>query len=213
MADRNKNRKPTHEQLWIRILCGFLGILMALSTLFYVFSTFELRAANESVGSEQEIAVGIAYGNDLLPTYTVECKDGFAVSVASGKNKTKAIDINSQNVSIASNNNLYKTSAGYEFDTERVTVIGGYHVQISSYSFRIGADGSGDNPVSIFPGGSSGGSLDDLGYTFDEVSAKIKDLNESGILEPWNCYSYPVYNNGKYSIPAPSQRCQNFPHE
>jgi len=200
MANRNKNRKTITEQLWVRIMCGFLAVLMVLGTLFYVFATFELRAANESAESEQEIAVGIAYGNNLLPTYTVSCDEGFDVSIVSGKNKTKAFEINSKSISIAANNNLYKNSEGYDYDPDRVTVIGGYHVQISSYSFRIGADGSGDNPVSIFPGGSSGGSLDDLGYTYEEVIAKTKDLNESGILDSHNVYSYPVYNNGKYII-------------
>lgn len=200
MADRNKKKKPITEQLWVRIMCGFLAVLMVLGTLFYVFATFELRAANESIGSEREITVGIAYGNDLLPTYTVSCDNGFDVSVGSEKKQTKVWVIDSTNVSIAANNNLYKTQTGFESDLERVTAIGGYHVQISSYSFRIGADSSGDNPVSIFPGGSSGGSLDDLGYTYEEVVAKIKDLNESGILDSWNSYSYPVYNDGKYFI-------------
>ena len=200
MADRNRNKKPIQEQLWVRILCGFLGILMALGTLFYVFATFELRAASESVQSEHEIAVGIAYGNDLLPTYTVSGKSGFDVSIFSDSTNTKAFEITSSSVSVAGNDNLYKTSEGYEADPQRVTAIGGYHVQISSYSFRIGADGSGDNTVSIFPGGTSGGSLDDLGYTFDEVLDKTRDLNESGILDSWNQYSYPAYNNEKYFI-------------
>lgn len=201
MSDRRKPSKPVHEQLWVRILCGFLGILMALGSLFYVLSTFELRANEEkSVALEQEISVGIAYGNNLLPTYTVSAEDGFKISTSNQAKKTQSIDLNVKKFSIAINDNLYKSDRGYEADSDRITVVGGYHVQLSSYSFRIGTDGSGDNPVSIFPGGSSGGSVDDLGYTLDEVLAKNNDLNESGILDTWNLYSYPIYSGGKYYI-------------
>lgn len=198
MADRRNNKKPINEQLWVRILCGFLGILMALGTLFYVLSTLELGAANESADIEREIAVGIAYGNDLLPTYTVSAENGFNISVSSGKKQTKPFEINSNKISAAVNDHLYKTNAGYEADQNRVTVIGGYHIQISSYSFRIGSDSDLDNPVSI--GGSGGGSLDSRGYTYDEVVSKINDLDESEILDPLGLYSYPVYNDGKYFI-------------
>lgn len=198
MASRNNNKKPVNEQLWVRILAGALGILMALGTFVYVFASFEARAENQTVQDEQEITVGIAYGNETLPTYTVCGENGFDISVSSDKNKSFYFP--SKEISVVANANVYKTHEGYESDPNRVTVIGGYHVQISSYSFRIGADGMGDNPAPIFPGGSIGGSIDDLGYTYDEVISKISDLNDSGILEYSNSYSYPVFSGGKYSI-------------
>jgi len=198
MADRNYDKKPPNDRLWVRILAGALGILMALGTFVYVFASFESRADNEVVPTEQEITVGIAYGNESLPTYTVCGKQGFDISVSSDTNNYFYFD--SSEISAVVNDNVYKTDKGYESSPDRVTAIGGYHIQISSYSFRIGSDGMGDNPAPIFPGGSSGGSLDDLGYTYDEVVSKISDLNDSGILEQWNSYAYPIFSEDKYFI-------------
>ena len=82
MADHRNKKKPVNDRLWVRVLCGILGILMILGTFVYVLASFQLNAADEVRVNEREIAVGIAYGNDLLPTYTVTADGGFSVGIA-----------------------------------------------------------------------------------------------------------------------------------
>lgn len=204
MSGRNKKTNPVGKDFWIKLLCGFLGILMVLGTVVMVFSTFEMRAdgeKTENAATSEQISVGIAYGNDLLPSYTVTADGGFSIGIPTSNNKTELFEYDATKLSVAVCNNLYKSSLGYEYNPDRLTVIGGYHLQVSSFSFKTGSDVSGDNPVSFFPGASSGAGNGAIsGYTKSAVFEKIEDLNKSGILEQNNVYAYPVYNNGMYFI-------------
>ena len=204
MAGQNKRPNNVGDRLWVKILCGILGILMVLGTFVYVFTSFDMNAVgsdNVRSQSSDEISVGIAYGNDLLPTYTVTAEGGFSVGIAVSNNKIETFDYDSKKISVAVCDNLYKSNLGYEHNPDRITAIGGYQLQLSSYSFKTGADVSGDNPVSFFPGATSGaGSGAVAGYTKSAVLEKIKDLDDSGILEQNNVYAYPVYSDGQYFI-------------
>ena len=204
MSGRNKKTNPTGKDFWIKLLCGFLGILMVLGTVVMVLSTFEMHAEDDKTAkteTSEQISVGIAYGNDLLPTYTVTADGGFSIGIPTQNNKKEIFEYDAKKISVAVCDNLYKSSLGYESNPDRLTAIGGYHLQVSSFSFKTGSDVSGDNPVSFFPGASSGaGSGAIVGYTKSAVYEKIEDLNKSGILEQNNVYAYPVYNNGMYFI-------------
>ena len=212
----NKYKKNIQSQynLWVRILCGLLGLLMVLGIVLMIIETSvystateaddtdEISASpdikNKNLGiSEKEISVGLCYGDSSVESFTLASASGFKTENSSQKELFEFNDISSMHVCIGGSlsflgNKMVKSDEGVKVTSE-------YHIQIKEYAYKSNSKDEIDNPAPINPN-SEKGIVTYSDFSSDNIFEYVNDLNTSGVLNDSNAKAYPAYINGKYYI-------------
>lgn len=164
MAKKRKNGNDT--PLWVRIVCGALGALMVLGILFmavpYLGQSIAYADEAESpsgvtLPSDEMITVGLHSEKEAVVSFSLQSEEGFKLAYRRSDNSlANLLDLSNSELTLAIDANLYRY--GSELTTENlgIAAMGGYHIQISYFTFsELGLDDR-DNPVYIEPGVTTG---------------------------------------------------------
>ncbi len=209
-----KKNKQNQYNLWIRILCGLLGLLMVLGIVLMIIETsvYSTAAEDDETGkisasaditnkklgiSEKEISVGICYGDSSVESFTLASASGFKAENSSQKKIFEFNDISSIHVCIGGSlsflgNKMVRSDEGVKVTSE-------YHIQIKEYAYKSNSEGEIDNPAPINPN-SDKGIVTYSDFSSDNIFEYVNDLNTSGVLSDSNAKAYPTYLDGKYYI-------------
>lgn len=211
MSDRNgrqNQRKELAERLWVRVLCGFLGAAMVFAIVLMMIQSFSRRADAVSADSgqvpdtaDEEIAVGLRYGESAAPSFTLTSASGLLLTNRSGRTLFTtdhlSVDVCPDGPLSYVGDLVEQTGEG---ESEGVALTKPWHIQISSYTFRSGQLGSGqDNPAWVNPPTNSDTPSQEP-YSQENVGKYIADLKESGVLDAYTDAVYPAHVNGNYYI-------------
>lgn len=198
--DNHSGREPSGK-LWVRLMCGFLGIVMVIAIVFMLLQSFSDIATADSLTPSElastEISVGLCYGDSAEQSFTLASANGFSLSDSKG---TLLFSPSHLSVDICPDTKLSYVGVSIEESDEGVVLTKPYHIQISSYVFRSGQVGSGiDNPALVNPPTQSGTVTQDP-YTSENIEKYMDDLKQSGVLDGYTDSIYPAYADGKYYI-------------
>lgn len=207
-GSQNQN-KDLSERLWVRILCGILGAAMVFAVVLMLFESFGRRAdaaVDDSAAFAEKTAsasirVGLRYGDSAAPSFTLTSASGLSVTDSAGRTLFTSDRLS---VDFCPDGPLSYVGINVEQSGEDggdgVVLTKPYHIQISSYTFRAGSVGGGqDNPAWVNPP-TNGGTVTQEPYTLENVGRYIGDLTQSGVLDAYADSVYPACVNGSYYI-------------
>ncbi|MBQ2863626.1 MAG: hypothetical protein IJE84_05560, partial [Clostridia bacterium] len=138
--NQKKSTKDTRQQRIVRAVCLFLAILMILScvsVLAYVFGSSLNVAADSDYGFPNNlIAVGLECGtSEVAVGFELSTTNGFVVNEAvigrDERSSTRIYTLTEEDVFIACDVNLSKSSGKYTKYDGNKAAVGGYHIQIT----------------------------------------------------------------------------------
>lgn len=207
MQMSNKRKKGSETPLWIRVICGFLGALMILGVLFMVFPVYGQSAAyageldvqpERSLPTDTMISVGLHSGAEAVASFTVQSDQPVVLAYRKSDSVSENLLVNpAGELTAAIDANLYRF--GSELTTENlgIAAVGGYHIQISYFTFsELGIDDR-DNPVYIEPGVSIGNTD---GYSRDSIRDYIDLLSSVAEVKAMNQPIFPYFTDSKTYI-------------
>ncbi len=138
------NRAQTRKKLFIRIAAWILAILMVGGTVFAALYSVILSASAADYSSysfesdqknEKYVACGLMYGNGVTVGFETSTTYGFVIGsahISDSRSFDPLWSTSTTRVSVTSDANLSKSSMTYSISDSNV-VIGGYHVELSSF--------------------------------------------------------------------------------
>lgn len=207
MQMSKKHKKGNETPLWIRIICGFLGVLMILGIVFMVIPTSgqsiayaaETAAqAEDSLPTDEMISVGLHSGSEAVASFSVQSDSGFALAYRKSDDAADPLmEISAKELTAAVDANLYRYGNGLVTENLGISVNGGYHIQISYFTFsEMGIDDR-DNPVYIEP--SVGATATD-GYSIGNVNDYIQLLSSVDEVRAMEQPIFPYFTESKTYI-------------
>lgn len=203
----NKRKKGNETPFWIRIICGVLGVLMVLGILFmaipYMGQSFAYADETavptvETLPTDEMISVGLHSGSEAVASFTLQSESGFALAYRKSDSQSELLlDTAATELTAAVDSNLYRY--GNQLTTENlgISAVGGYHIQISYFTFsELGIDDR-DNPVYIEPGAVT--TVTD-GYQRASVNDHIALLASVSEVQEMNQPIFPYYTENKTYI-------------
>ena len=125
--------RNNRSKLAIRILCGFLAILMILGGLVSVAYLFIDHAHAADYPADLRVHVGLKYGSTMLASYTVTSSSGFSVVNQNVSTRsmpyTELFETSHTQLIVAAAQNLVRTGDTYYGTTAASADIGGYSLQ------------------------------------------------------------------------------------
>ncbi len=205
MAKKRKNGNET--PLWIRIMCGALGVLMILSVVFMVIPYLGQSISHaeegippsvETISTDRMISVGLRSGSDALSSFSVQSNNGFSLAYRkSDKDSETLLSYPSGPLAVAIDDNLYRYGNGLTTENLGIAALGGYHIQVSYFTIsELGIDDR-DNPVYIEP--SVAVAVSD-GYDRDTVNDFIELLASISYVQAMEQPIFPYYSANKTYI-------------
>lgn len=203
----NKRKNGNETPLWIRIVCCALGILMILSivvmAISYMGMSVVYAAENEttdlgSISTDTMISVGLHTEKEAVPSFSLQSKDGFKLAFRKSESSLEElVSYPSGGLTVAIDGNLYRYGDALTTENLGIAAVGGYHIQISYFTFsELGIDDR-DNPVYIDPGVAT--EITD-GYDRDTVQDHIDLLASVAEVAALNQPIFPYYTNKKTYI-------------
>lgn len=197
----NQGREPS-DKLWVRLMCGFLGVVMVIAIVFMLLQSFSdvanaVTLTTSGIAST-EISVGLSYGDSAEQSFTLASASGFSLSDGSGKTLFKPGNLS---LDICPDTKLSYVGVSVQESDDGVPLTKPYHIQISSYAYRSDQVGPGgqDNPAWVNPPTGSGTTTQDK-YTLENLDRYMSDLIQSGVLDAYTDSIYPAYADGNYYI-------------
>lgn len=201
----NKRKNGSDTPLWIRVICGILGVLMVLGVVMMALPYMgqsmayaaELTTLSDT-GNDAMIRVGLHAKSEAVTAFTVQSDGGFEMAYRISDTQTeKLLEYPQGELTVAIDGSLYRYGSGLTSENLGIAAIGGYHVEISYFTFsELGIDDR-DNPVYIEPGSTS--SITD-GYTRDSVNDHIELLATSNTVKQLEQPIFPYYTANKTYI-------------
>lgn len=192
MSGSNGNR-PDIKKLIVRIIAGFLGLIMIFSIVVMAIQSYANTAIDLRVGDE--IDVGLYYGSELAESFTADASKGFRLEIPCGESFLSFDDADGiKSISIANGENLTKTETSFTRADEGAGVsVGGYRVMLSSYSTKVGENSKNDNIILFRPTGETTGTFnaDNIRGYIERISSTVKKLDS---------YAVPAYIGEQYFI-------------
>lgn len=190
MAKKQETNNTT--KLWVKILCGIMGFLMVFGVLVMLISSLQSAALESDdttvIVSDQMISVGLYCNDNAVQSYAIGSDDGVQITDA---NAALSIQLNSSRIIAAVDDHLYRRGDTLSTENGGIATVGGYHIQISYFTFAdLGIDTDHDNPVFIRPG-SSAGSTD--GYLPSNVYEYIGLLEDDSSFKAFGLFAFPYY--------------------
>lgn len=207
MSDKQKKRRESGKastQLWVRIICWILGLLMVLGIVLmifetaYSFATATDVAVDKKINTEKrDISVGLYYGDTAVQSFTLASATGFEVVSRSQKKLFSFPSVTAISVCVDGRmsfvgDKLIDSDGG-------VRVSADYHIQISEYAYKSDIKDDGDNPAPINPNPGQSVVLHS-GFNQSNVSSYVDDLNGSGVFNNTDMRAYPAISDNKYYI-------------
>lgn len=207
MQMSNKRKKDKETPLWIRIICGLLGALMILGVLFMVVPVYgqSIAYAGETnlpaaqpLPTDAMIDVGLHSGAEAVASFSVQSDRSVVLAYRKSDSVSEELFVNpTGELTAAIDANLYRY--GNELTTEDLgtAAVGGYHIQISYFTFsELGIDDR-DNPVYIEPSVST---TNTNGYTRESVSDYIDLLSSVAEIKAMNQPIFPYFTDSNTYI-------------
>lgn len=198
MAKKRKNGNDT--PFWVRLVCGALGVLMVLGILFmavpymgqsiaYAEETAEPSAV--TLPTDEMISVGLHCENEAVASFSVQSDNGFHLAYRkSDSSLGDLIDHPAGGITIALDGNLYRYGSGLTTENLGIAAMGGYHIQITYFTFsELGIDDR-DNPVYIDPSVSAG--VTEV-YTRGTVAEYIAQLESISAVQAMGQPIFPYF--------------------
>lgn len=203
----NKRKKDKETPLWIRVICGFLGALMILGVLFMVVpvSGQSIAYAGETdvqvqtaLPTDVMIDVGLYSGAEAVTSFTVQSDQPVVLSYRKSDSISEELLVSpTGELTAAIDANLFRYGTDLVTENLGISVTGGYHIQISYFTFsELGIDDR-DNPVYIEPGVSIANTN---GYTRDSVSDSIQLLSSVEEIKAMNQPIFPYFTDSNTYI-------------
>lgn len=149
---KKKRTREERQKLLVRVICMILAILMVAGMAYYTIYILASAAANAADvtdnnteaavidtsslknGGDVLISVGLMYGSNLTKGFETTTTDGYTIGsqyLTGDRDFSELWDIDDTRVSATVDDNLSKTGMTYLVaESERETVIGGYHIQV-----------------------------------------------------------------------------------
>lgn len=204
MANKRKNGNET--PIWVRIICGALGVLMILGVVFMVLPvssrSIAFAAENEppieELPTDDLISVGLHCESEAVISFSVNSDDGFELAYRKTNGKLdQLLTYPAGELALAIDDNLYRYGSGLTTENLGIAAMGGYHIEISYFTFsELGLDDR-DNPVYIEPGTST---VVSDGYTRTSVYDYIELLASIGDVKALDQPIFPYFADGKTYI-------------
>ncbi len=200
-----KQKKEPAAQLWVRVICGILGFLMVFGVLMMLIPYSEQSMAyaaelpESALPSDQMISVGLHCQADAVSSFTAKSDTGFQISYRKSDTSSETlISSASGELTVAIDANLYRYGSGLVTENLGVAAVGGYHIQISYFSFaNLGIDTDRDNPVFIKP--STPTNITD-GYSRENVQDYIELLSANTAIQHLEQPVFPYFSATKTYI-------------
>lgn len=202
----NKRKRGNETPLWIRIICGVLGGLMIFGIVVMAIPYMgqsiayagELEPTVESIPTDTMISVGLNTEKEAVASFSVQSKDGFNLSYRKSNNESELLEsYPAGSLTVAIDDNLYRYGNKLTTENLGIAAIGGYHIQISYFTFSdLGIDDR-DNPVYIDPGVAA--DITD-GYDRDTVYDHIDLLSSLADVKALEQPIFPYYTDYKTYI-------------
>lgn len=187
-----KQETNNTAKLWVKIICGIMGFLMIFGVLVMLISSLQSAALenNDAVLTvpDQQISVGLYCNDNAVQSYALTSDDGIRITNA---DSDWSIGLASSKIIVSVDGNLYRTGSTLSTVSQGIATVGGYHIEISYFTFStLGIDTDHDNPVFIRPG-SSAGSTD--GYSPANVHEYISLLTDDSTFKALGVPVFPYY--------------------
>lgn len=203
----NKRKKRNDTPLWIRIVCGILGVLMVLGVFFmalpymgqsFAYAQEETPPAVEVFPTDVMISVGLHCDSEAVVSFTVKSNDSISLSYRKSDSRSEELfSYPAGELTAAIDANLYRYGTGLTTENLGIAAMGGYHIQISYYTFsELGVDDR-DNPVYIEPGVAT--TITD-GYDRDTVNDYMTLLDSVSAVQSMGQPMFPYYTANKTYI-------------
>lgn len=207
MQMSNKQKKSTDTPLWIRVICGVMGGLMIIGVLVavipYAAQSMVYAAEVEdqiesSFPTDSMIGVGLYCDSEAVASFALESEGGFNLAYRKSDSESDLLfNYPDSELTVAVDANLYRYGSGLTTENLGITALGGYHVQISYFTFSdLGIDDR-DNPVYIKPGVAS---VVTDGYKRDSVNDQIELLASMSEIQALGQPIFPYYTTNKTYI-------------
>ena len=183
----------TTAKLWVKIVCGFLGLLMVFGVLVMAISVLPSSASElpaVTTQPDQQISVGLYCNETAVQSYTMFAVNGFQVNLVPNG---LSLQLESPTLITAVDANLYKAGNSLYTESIGIETVGGYHIQISQFSFSdLIIDENRDNPVYIDSKNTAGTTT---GYTPENVNDYIELLRMNEEFQALSLNIFPFYQS------------------
>lgn len=203
----NKHKKSSETPLWIRFICGALGVLMVIGAIVMVIPVSgssmayaaELSSqADQPLPTDAMISVGLHTGTEAIASFAVQSDLPTVLSYRKSESSSETLlTYPAGELTVAVDDNLYRYGTGLTTENKGIAAMGGYHIEISYFTFsELGIDDR-DNPVYIEPGIAA--EITD-GYSRQSVSDYIELLSTVSEVDAMDQPIFPYFSANKTYI-------------